>query len=365
MAVNEENDGNTKKFPYRMLNDLSKKLKSAEDKIASLLDERESHRNDLKMSCNVCNHAVLSESTNEVSTVNGMHAEAATANADALKEEVCQLQKKVAELVYMNNRYHLSISNCTVCTSDDEFSDASLPDEVPIIASTPVAASPDTLESRISPVPCSDVPSSVQKRQADSVMKRKDKDKTFISKMMKTLNKLEAKYMTPEHKRKTRLFTRKQRNSSLVPKEFASIYYTLAAPEPKVVPVPDPFPHVRWSDVRFKPALPTPESCPVYSCSQDPSFYMEKREFRNGSVIPAVSESDFLRLARYNGQPFGSMPGYKTNLGVVGVPTTPVGGYVFCPDLSKWVLHAEPHSSPSVGRRIRQGGTLIARRGKG
>ena len=53
MAVNEENDGNTKKFPYRILNDLSKKLKSAEDKIASLLDERESHRNDLKMSCNV------------------------------------------------------------------------------------------------------------------------------------------------------------------------------------------------------------------------------------------------------------------------------------------------------------------------
>ena len=295
------------------------------------------------------------DTTDEVPTADGLHGEG-VANVDALKEEVCQLKKKVAELVYMNNRYHLSISNCTVCTSDDEVS---------IIASTPVAASPDTLDSRISPVPCSDVPSSVQKRQADSVMKRKDKDKTFISKMMKTLNKLEAKYMTPEHKRKTRLFTRKQRSSSLVPKEFASIYYTLAAPEPKVVPFPDPFPHVRWSDVRFKPALPTPESCPVYSCSQDPGFYKEKREFRNGSVIPTVSESDFLRLARYNGQPFGSLPGYKTNLGVVGVPTTPVGGYVYCPDTSKWVLHAEPPSSPSVGRRTRKGGTPMARRGKG
>ena len=63
MAVNVENDGNTEKFPYRILNDLSKKLKSAEDKIATLLDERESYQ----MSCNVCNQAVLvlPESTNE------------------------------------------------------------------------------------------------------------------------------------------------------------------------------------------------------------------------------------------------------------------------------------------------------------
>ena len=44
MAVNVESDGNAKKFPYRILNNLSNKLKSAEEKIATLLEEREPHR---------------------------------------------------------------------------------------------------------------------------------------------------------------------------------------------------------------------------------------------------------------------------------------------------------------------------------
>merc|ERR1712179_631692 len=85
------------------------------------------------------------------------------------------------------------------------------------------------------------------------------KDKTFIIGMMKTLTKLELKYQTPEHKRKKRLFTRRQKTSSIVPKEFTSICHALAAPEPEVVSVPEPFPHVRWNDIRFKPALPDPE----------------------------------------------------------------------------------------------------------
>ena len=42
------------------------------------------------------------------------------------------------------------------------------------------------------------------------------KDKTFISRMVKTLTKLEGKYLTPEHKRKKRIFTRKQKTSPIV-----------------------------------------------------------------------------------------------------------------------------------------------------
>ena len=288
MAVNVESDGNAKIFPYRILNDLSKKLKSAEVKIAALLEERESHRCGPKISCEVCNQAVLSESTDEVSTADRLHGEG-VANVDAFNEEVCQLKKKVAELVYMNNRYHLSISNCTVCTSDDEFSDTSM-SEVSTKASSPATTSLDSLEPSISPVPCSDVPSSgipalpsrpllsksVETKQKDPVIK--SKDKTFIKRMVKTLTKLEAKYLIPEHKRKKRLFTRKQRSSPIVPRELASIYHVLAAPEPEAALVPDPFPHVRWDGVRFKPALPAPESCPVYSCYQDPGFNQEKRE---------------------------------------------------------------------------------------
>ena len=135
--------------------------------------------------------------------------------------------------------------------------------------------------------------------------------------------------------------------SPIIPKEFSTIFHVLAAPEPDAVIVPDPFPHVRWSDVRFKPALPNPEQCLVHSCSPDAEFYVR----------------DFGYLA----SPFGTLPGYKTSLGVVAVPTTPVGGYVYCPDAKTWVIFAEPYSSPaSVGRGTKRGGGCsLARRKKG
>ena len=350
-----KNDEDTKtKFPYKILNDLATKLKAAEDqltqerkffemKITKILAENESNRCECTKSAPVSNK-VKPEVLRD-------------AFKDALFDEISKLNQEVSQLVYENNRYHLSISYCTVCTSDDEFSDASV-SEVSIKASTPVT-SPDTFEPSISLFPCSGVPSSAEKRQANSV---KIKDNNFISRMVKTLNKLETKYLTPEHKRKKRLFIRKEKTSPIVPKEFDTIYHVLAAPEPEPVAVSEPFPYVRWNEVRFKPALPNPELCPVHSCSQDPEFYQEKWEYRNGSVIPTITEPDFLRKDR---DPFGTMPGYKTSLGVVSVPTTPVGGYVYCPDVKKWVLYAEPSSSPSAGRGTRRGGTPPARRRKG
>ena len=362
MAVNVESAENNKKFPYRILNDLSQKLKSAEDKIATLLDERKSPRYNLQMSCGACNQALLSEST-----ADRTHCEA-FANVDALKEEVCLLQKKVAELVYMNNRYHISISNCTVCTSDDVFSNASLSDEEAIKASTPVTTSLDSLEPSISPVPCSVAPNSfvpalssspllsrsVETRQDESVKVRKDK--TFISRMMKTLNKLESKYSIPEHRRKARIFMRKKKESPIVPKEFSTIFHVLAAPEPDMN-VLEPYPQVKWNDIRFKPGLPNPELFAVHSCSQDPEFYQDKKD------LPCTYQ-------RWAPHSFGTLPGFKTSLGIVAVPATPVGGYVYCPDAKKWVLFAEPRSSPprysaSTARRTRQGGTTLLRRRKG
>ena len=339
-VVKEENVA--EKFPYRVFNDLSKKLKAAEATIANMLEREALH--------------------------------------SAKDDKINILKQKISDLTYENNRYHLAISYCTVCTSDDEFSDASLSDEVSIKASTPVSTSLDALEQSISPVPCLGVSSSdapalsstvpalmpssvVKEKQADTVVKRKDK--SFINRMAKTLTKLEAKYQIPEHKRKKRLFSRKKRTNPIVPKELTSIYHVLAAPEPDAMTVPDPFPHVRWNDVRFKPALPVPESCPVNSCSKDPEFYQEKREYRNGSVIPTVTEPEFLRKARDNGRPFGSLPGYKTNLGVVAVPTTPVGGYVYCPDARKWVIFAEARSSASTGRGTRRGGATSHARRRG
>ena len=127
----------------------------------------------------------------------------------------------------------------------------------------------------------------VETKQTNTVVRRKDE--TFISRMVKTLAKLEAKYRVPEHKRKKRLFTRKSKPSSIVPEELASICHGLAAPGP-----------------------------------------------------------------------FGTMPGYKTSLGVVTVLTTPVA--VYCPETKNWVLFAEHPSPPSAGRGTRRRGTTPARR---
>ena len=107
-SVKVKSDEHVEVFPYRILNDLSKRLKVAEATIMKMLAAREALENEKN-------------------------------------EEVHNLKKQISDLVYENNRYHLSISYCTVCTSDDGFSDASLSD-VSIKASTPVSTSLDTLE---------------------------------------------------------------------------------------------------------------------------------------------------------------------------------------------------------------------------
>merc|ERR1712179_94589 len=227
-----------------------------------------------------------------------------------------------------------------------------------IKASTPVSTSLDTLEPALSSTVPALMPCSVVKgKQTNTVVKRKDK--AFINRMVKTLAKLETKYQVPEHKRKKRLFARKQKRSSIISRELASIYHGLATQEPDAVVVPDPFPKVRWNEVRFKPALPNPEQCPVHSCSPDPVFYVD----RDSPSFRCNFNFDY--VASQNGRPFGSLPGYETSLGVVAIPTTPVGGYVYCPDAKKWVLYAEPYSSPSAGRGTRSGGTPPAKRRRG
>ena len=58
-----------------------------------------------------------------------------------LQVKIVQLKKEVSELVIENNRYHLAISNCIFCASDDpDDSDASstFPDEL-MRASTPLS----------------------------------------------------------------------------------------------------------------------------------------------------------------------------------------------------------------------------------
>ena len=287
----------------------------------------------------------------------------------AMQAQVEQLMKEVAELVYENNGYHLAISNCTFCASDSAdisdasstYSDASIRDSTLASSELPSSGLDPALSSSTIPALMSLRTKDRRQTKTDTATVKKSKDQTFITRMVKTLSKLETKYQTPEHKRKKRLFVRKQKTSPIVPKEFATIYNVLAAREPDTVSVPDPFPQVRWNDVRFKPALPNPEPCPVHSCSPDPEFYVDRDN------LISRAKRDFNYFSSQYSNPFGTLPGYKTSLGVVAVPTTPVGGYVYCPDAKKWVLFAEPHSSPaSAGRGTRRGGgTPFTRRRKG
>ena len=69
--------------------------------------------------------------------------------------------------------------------------------------------------------------------QAEVDAVKKSKDTNFISRMVKTLAKLETKYLGPRHIRKGRHFTKKHNSSPMTSKERApSINHVLAAPKP-------------------------------------------------------------------------------------------------------------------------------------
>ena len=130
----------------------------------------------------------------------------------ALQAQVKQLKKEVAKLVFDNNRYHFAISNCTSCASDDVTSDASISLDASIRASTPVSSAlPSSglgpaLFTRTIPALMSLTVQDMRQAKVDNV--EKSKDKTFISRMVRTLAQLESKYLTTRHKKKRSLFTR-------------------------------------------------------------------------------------------------------------------------------------------------------------
>ena len=163
----------------------------------------------------------LTQSNDEEAVADSSNVAAAV----ALQAEVDQLKNEVAALVLMNNRYHLAISNCTFCVSADvNTSNASTVLDASIGASTPACQSPRSgasfalpssgpapaLQSRTIPALMSLTIDDRIKAEVDTMQKRKDK--AFISKMVKTLTKLEAKYLIPRHRSKKQLFTRKQEN---------------------------------------------------------------------------------------------------------------------------------------------------------
>ena len=133
--VKAKNDENvTEKFPYKILNDLAKKLKAAEDKFANMLAVSESNRCDQTKPGNVCAQAEVVPHE---------------ASKDVKDDLIRNLKQRISKLTHENNRYHLAISYCTVCAPDVADSEVSSASSVSIKASTPVTISPHTFESCI------------------------------------------------------------------------------------------------------------------------------------------------------------------------------------------------------------------------
>ena len=123
------------------------------------------------------------------------------------------------------------------------------------------------------------------------------------------------------------MFKRKTKTNHIIPNPFRIMFHILAAPSPDPITVPEPYQVVDWVNMRFKPTLPNPVDCPVLSISKDPEVYHKQKGLYN-----LIDPSKFS-----SGEPFGTFPGYRKTQ---GVPANPVQGYIFCPTLRKWIIHA-------------------------
>ena len=118
-----------------------------------------------------------------------------------------------------------------------------------------------------------------------------------------------------------------------------------STPDVRRVEVPSPYPQVDWYLVnkRMIANIPDPTPQPVHGVHQDPAFYEPKEVLKphvpgtypkrhTMSVPPKFREKN----------PFGTLPGYLTDAGVVhpNSNTQLVHGYVWSPSCNQYILHA-------------------------
>ena len=126
-----------------------------------------------------------------------------------------------------------------------------------------------------------------------------------------------------------------RRAKRIVPTEFLVLWQTVKEEDvlQTLATPPCPYPKVDWSKVNSKlqASIPLPGYFPVQACSEDPSFYAPQRV--HGNILPSQFE-------HFQKQPFGLLPGFQTNLGVIAPPAQHIShGYVWVPDKG-WVLKA-------------------------
>jgi hypothetical protein len=274
----------------------------------------------------------------------------------ALQAEITIMTKRMAKVTYANNLYHVTLieQNCSLpneaenffsslsnCGQAEDLHSNSIiqPSKKQGAIFQKVQVDTKTLKKDhhiATLLPLKEDPTQPPKKEANKTL---NKELAWISKMSQALTKLEKKFAIPIEKRKPGMFKRKTKTNHIIPKPFRTMFHLLAAPEPDPVTLPDPYPTVDWYSLRFKPALPNPEDCPVYSASKDPDDY----QMKSTGISHDPQYSTFTRK-----NPFGALPGYRTTQGVVSVPATSVQGFIYCPTARRWLLHA---SLNPVGRR--------------
>ena len=115
-------------------------------------------------------------------------------------------------------------------------------------------------------------------------------------------------------------------------------------------------PRVNWDKVNqgAMKRFPKPSWQPIFSVSPSPSFY--EKSCKCPAIIVKYHRDGEVRQPYVCGcptqftlqNPFGVLPGYITNLGVVPVPDSPVHGYIWDQASYDWILHAEFSTSGSA-----------------
>ena len=144
--------------------------------------------------------------------------------------------------------------------------------------------------------------------------------------------------------------------------------------EKPVLPSVSPYPKVDWQRLA-KPSfkdpvgLPSPQDWPIQGCAPEngrscplvgQSICLDYRCERQGRCRNSCKsrDYDYDRFFPSTTYPFGALPGYETNLGIIAPPTVPVNGRVRHPDYGYWVLQAQqPSAEPPlqpVGRDDRR-----------
>ena len=129
----------------------------------------------------------------------------------------------------------------------------------------------------------------------------------------------------------------------VIPYEFSSLWRNLPGlyiEKDRIKQEEGITPRVAWDKVNKGAISKFPKPChfQVHSVSPTASFYER--------ISNSDSKSKF-----QTPNPFGSLPGYITNLGVVPVPDIPMFGHIWDPDICDWIIHAEiptPRAVPGL-----------------